>query len=352
MMQTRPASAVAALLLLLLLLGVAFAPAAAQTLPEEGRARARAAREQAARQRDRVRRERGAERQGPEHSETFSRSVRLPRNGTLELTNAVGDVTITGGEGDEVRIDAVKRVRAADETTAKQRLQALTIALTERQDAIDVRSESSPRGRVRVDYTVTLPSGANVNVRTVSGDVRVTNVRGEVRAHTVSGSVTGSGLERVRSIRAFSGDISLSNASADELRLETVSGAVLARGLQARYVELETVSGDIQFAEVNAERVSLRSVSGDIEYAGRLARGGRYDLQSHSGDIRVLPAGNPGFSVDASSFNGDIRSAFELRSTPARGEGALNRALRGTAGDGSASLLLRTFNGGIAVEKP
>ena len=47
-----------------------------------------------------------------------------------------------------------------------------------------------------------VPAGASVDVRTVSGDVRVTNVNGTVIAETVSGDVQASSLAQVQLAQA------------------------------------------------------------------------------------------------------------------------------------------------------
>jgi hypothetical protein len=320
---------------------------------EQARAAAQQERERAAAERQ-ARRD---ARRGPEQTETFSRTVRIGRNGTFDLSNVSGDVIVTGGGGDDVRIDATKRVRT-NEADAKALLQAIQIQITERSGFVDVRTEL-PRRRNwsgGVDYTIALPSSANVTLRTVSGDLRMSNVRGELRAETVSGNVVASQLGRVRMLKAVSGDIQITDAEGGELTAGTVSGDVIARGVRVKAIDLESVSGDLRFTDVESDRVNLRTINGDIEYTGRLARSGRYDMQSHSGDIRLVPTGNPGFDVDANTFSGDIRSDFQLRTgtqlTNATGRRGGNRSLRGAVGDASAILTLRSFNGDIVISRP
>src|SRR5438445_3981342 len=48
---------------------------------------------------------------GPEQTERFSRRIRLGRDGRVSISNISGDITITGGSGDELSIEAVKRTR-------------------------------------------------------------------------------------------------------------------------------------------------------------------------------------------------------------------------------------------------
>ncbi len=317
---------------------------------------AQRAREAAQRERERQaaeRRARSQERRGPEFTEPFTRTIRLGRTGTFDLSNVAGDVVVTGGGGDDVRIQAVKRVRDRNEADAKALLQAIQIQVSERPGLVEVRTEL-PRRRNwsgGVDFTVAVPSGANVTLRTVSGDLRVTNIGGELRAETVSGDIVAGQLGRVRTLKSVSGDIQATDIEGEELTAGTVSGEVVGRNVRVKAIDLEAVSGDLRLTEVESDRVSMRSISGDVEYAGRLARSGRYELQSHSGDITLTPAGTVGFDVDANTFSGDIRSDFALKGGNQLVEArrGMNRQLRGAVGDASAILTLRSFNGDIVI---
>ena len=306
------------------------------------------------------------DRRGEEATEAFSRTARLGRSGTLDLRNIAGDVVITGGGGDQVRIDGTKRVRARDAAEARARLADLQIEVMERPDRVEVRTEY-PRQRDffgAVDFTVTVPSGASVTVQSVSGNIRVTNVDGELRMQSVSGNLTASEVKGLTRIRSVSGDVDISRAEGGEVTGGTMSGELVLAGLRGKGIELQSVSGDIRLSDVEVERASLRSVTGDIEYRGRLARAGRYELQSHSGDLRVMPR-DAGFELDAGTFSGDVRSDYELKlqstTGPAnqraprgrgnRGGRGLSQRLRGASGDGGPVLALQTFSGDIVVAR-
>jgi DUF4097 and DUF4098 domain-containing protein YvlB len=295
---------------------------------------------------------------GPEFTETFSRTVRLGRTGTFDLQNVSGDITVTGGGGDDVKIDAIKRVRHPNETEAKTILSELQIQVVDRSGRIEVRTEY-PRQRTwsgGVDFTVTVPRDASVALRTVSGTVRVTSVNGELRVESVSGDIITTGTKKLRMAKTVSGDLEISDAEADELSASSVSGDVIVNRLKASGFDVQTVSADLRLTDVDVDHASLRSVSGDIEYAGRLARNGRYQFQSHSGDVRVTPADAKGFSLEASTFSGDVRSdyALTLQSGPGNslvaGPGR-NRSVRGSFGDAGATLMLQSFSGDIVIVK-
>lgn len=299
-------------------------------------------------------------RRGPEVTDRFNRTVRIGRAGSLELSNVAGDITVTGGSGEEVRIEAIKRVRSRDESNARSLLDELRIEVTELSNRVEVRT-LYPRNRRNysgsVDFTVSVPTGASATLRSVSGDVRVTNVRGELRAESISGEVITSGATRLSLVKSVSGDIEVTDAAAEgEVTVSSVSGTVMARGLKARSLDLGSVSGDVVLTNVTADRATVKTVSGNVEYAGPLARSGRYEMTAHSGNVRLAVSGTTGFEVEATTFSGDVRSDFPLTLRAGIDEGGgrrgrMNRSIRGSYGDASAIVTLKSFSGDIVITK-
>jgi hypothetical protein len=285
-------------------------------------------------------------RYGPEVTERFSKTSRVGRTGSLDLSNVAGDITVTGGSGDEIRIEAVKRARSRSGEDAQQLLNELRIDVIETGTRVEVRTQY-PRNRRNysglVDYTIAMPSGGSATLRSVSGDVRVTNVKGELRAESVSGNMVTSGATRLSLVKTVSGDIDVTDAAADgEVTVSTVSGDLTARGLKARAVDLSSVSGDVLLTDVTSERATVKTVSGGVEYSGPLTRNGRYEMTAHSGSIRLSVSETTGFELEATTFNGDVRSDFPLtlRAGPDDQGGGrrnrLNRSIRGSFGDANA----------------
>ena len=143
------------------------------------------------------------------------------------------------------------------------------------------------------------------------------------------------------------------------LTLSTVSGTVIANALKVRTLEAGTISGDLQLSNLQVERLQAKTVNGNISFGGTLTRGGRYEFHAHSGNVRLVLGDSPGFELDASTFSGSIRSDFPvtLRSVGAentrgqRGRASANRAVRGTYGDASAFLSVRSFSGTVVITK-
>ena len=302
---------------------------------------------------------------GPEQTERFSRKVKIGRDGRFTLTNIAGDISVTAGTGDEMSIEAVKRTRGD-----KSELANVQITVDERAGRVDVRTEydqnrdRNRRGNsVSVDYTVTLPASASAELHSVSGAVKVTGVHGSLRAETVSGNVAIIDAPRLETAKTVSGDVSLTGVTAEgDLSAASVSGNVRAKGLKARGVDLGSVSGDISVSEVTCERLGVKTVSGTVEYAGGIVKGGRYEINAHSGTVRLLLTNPAGFELNANSFSGSIRSELPLtiggdaarRNDSPRGRrdsGGNSHSMRATFGDGSATLVVRTFSGDIIIAR-
>jgi len=296
---------------------------------------------------------------GPEQTDRFSGKYKIGRDGRLSLANISGDITVTGGSGDEVSVEAIKRTRGDRSTLGDVRVQ-----VDNAPTRVDIRTEypRSSRTNISVDYTVTVPAGASVELHSVSGSIKVTGVRGSVRIETISGGVTASDTPNVELAKTVSGDVSLSGISTDgNVTAGTVSGSITGKGLKAKRLDLSSVSGDVTLTDANVASVHAKSISGSFEYTGVIQKNGDYDVNVHSGTIRFALANPSGFYLNADSFSGSIRTDFPVTigGTGARDSGddrasrrmRMGQTVHGVNGDGSATLTLRTFSGSIVIAK-
>ena len=295
---------------------------------------------------------------GPEQTEKFSRKAKIGRDGRVSISNIAGDIKVTAGSGDEVVIDAIKRTRGD-----QSQLSAAHIVVDERPGRVEVQTEyDSDRSRrynsinVSVDYTVLVPAGATIDIKSISRNVKVNGVQGVVHAETVSGTLAASATPKLTA-KTVSGDLELINAPADaDLAATTISGNIRAKGLKVRTLDLGSVSGDVALTDIACDRLGVKSVSGSVEFVGTLGKSGRYDLNTHSGSVRLSLAGNTGFELNANSFSGSIRSDFPVTLGPTTARNDRRRPGPGHAthavfGDGSATLNIRTFSGDVIITK-
>lgn len=283
--------------------------------------------------------------------ETIQRSVELGPRGTFDLSNSWGEVRLTGTEGNTVRITATKRVKDVNKDTARALLQNIVIRISERGGGVEVFTENPPGAttQILVDYEIAVPANSSVTLRS-SGSVRVNNLKGELRAEAFYGHMVLTSVARIRQAKTYSGNLVVNGAEGDDIKAET-AGSLQIRNVRARNVELKSITGPLFVSDVDCDRCEISSISGEIDFTGGLRRNARYLLVTTSGNIRLVPDGVVGFDLEAvTSEKASIRYDYPLKLTPASAAGG--RIVRGTFGDASAIISLRSFTGNLSILKP
>lgn len=159
----------------------------------------------------------------------------------------------------------------------------------------------------------------------------------------------------------------LPSRSFDRLSVTTASGDVEAFGLQAKQsIEVQTASGDITLTQAKATRVALDSSSGSIE--GSNLQGGGLEIKSVSGDLKLDLRNDPlDGDLTAQTTSGDIgialkkSQAFALRFNTVAGEGRIDVAgmefdkrtdqeIEGKVGDAKYTVKASTTSGDFTLE--
>jgi DUF4097 and DUF4098 domain-containing protein YvlB len=294
-------------------------------------------------------------RKGPEATDTYTRTFKVGAGASLDIYTLAGTIVVEGAPGDEIVINAVKRVRAPA-ADARALMDGIVIEANETAGRVEVRTgmRRAKYGNVWVDYTVQVPFGAAVSARSLAGDIKVVNVRGDVQIECTSGTAEANLTPSLVRVKSISGDILLNDAgSSGTLAASTVSGRLVAKGLKARALEFTSISGDVVLLDVISERVQARTVNGEVEFLGGLSKSGRYEFVSHSGDIRLRLTMTSGFELSATTFSGDVRSDLPIKFAPSDTDlpPGVPRPhdVRGTFGDGSALVTVKTFSGSVVL---
>lgn len=286
-----------------------------------------------------------------------TRTFAIGANGEFSLDNLSGDIRIVPGSGREITIEITRVSRGRTEADAKSGLTRVRVETTHRGERVTARTlypqnERQPNYSVSVDYVVTAPAGTRVTAKTLSGDVTVGAMTGDLTINSTSGDVHITGATHVTHAKTVSGDVILDNcASTDVLEAATMSGDVTGTNLRARRVELQSISGTVTGRNLTAASVKLHSMSDDVVFDGDLATGGRYDFTTHSGTVRLALDGRTGFTIEATTFSGSVRSDLPLTTSDVGRGRRINRNMRGTFGDGSATITATSFSGSVVVTK-
>jgi hypothetical protein len=235
-------------------------------------------------------------------ADAFRYSGTVPAGRTVHIHNVNGAIEVERSRGAEVEVRAEKRWRRGDPDDVRvvqlagRNGDLVVCALWHdaecNENGIRSRRRTSwnDRNDVSVTFTVRVPDGVHVALRTVNGNVTADDIRGTVEATTVNGSIT------ARSTR----------------------GPVVAN----------TVNGSI--------KATLGSLgSDDLQYT-----------TVNGGITLELPA-DASAELDLNTVNGAVSTDF-----PVTVQGSISRKrLRGTVGDGGRRLKASTVNGGITLKR-
>ena len=263
-------------------------------------------------------------------------TLALARGGLVDLSLVSGEILVTGAARGDVRIVASSERGELELDASASRI------------VLAVRSRRNHVGETH--YEVTVPFGARVIGRAVSGDVIIRGTQGAVQAHSVSGDVTVDDTRGATTLESVSGEVHGSRIGGD-LDATSVSGDVDLDDVRGD-VRVETVSGSIALPRAASRDVRMETVSGDIEYGGTIEPAGDYEFRSHSGDVILTLSSNVGAEVGIETFSGDLETDFPLTLQPgAREIGAREKRFDFTLGAGGGRITAQTFSGSIHLER-
>jgi len=288
------------------------------------------------------------------YEEKFEKTESLPKDGRVILINVSGDVDVRSAKEDVVRIEALKHSQAGSEAKAKENAAQVVIEVVREGSTLSIETKypktkkfwGSDSLNVSVDYRVTVPEKASVDVRNISGDAVIAGIGGALKAEVVSGSLEVRGATAGADAKVTSGDLKVYDVVGD-VYLTNTSGEITAARIKGS-VEAGVVSGTLDIREVTeARNLSGQTVSGDCNVQAKILPGARVSLKTHSGDVRLTLPADTGFELDASCFSGSIESDF-----PVTAVGKISsKRVTGTVGGGGASVTLKAFSGNIELRK-
>lgn len=223
--------------------------------------------------------------------ETVVETRRLEAGGRFSLENVNGRVRVDTWKEPSVRIEAEKAA------SSRSGLDDIEIRIDGEGDRVSVETRTPKRWGfgfghdAQVQYTITLPETARVEIETVNGRVEVSGVAGTLRATTVNGRVE-------------------------------VAGA----------------RGDVEARTVNG------SVEADLD---SVPEGSRHHLATTNGSITLRLPGDVAGDFEAQTVNGGISTDFPLEVSGRWGP----KSLRGRLGEGGGHVELETVNGAIRIRK-
>jgi DUF4097 and DUF4098 domain-containing protein YvlB len=166
-------------------------------------------------------------------SETVSKTVSFPSNGTLKLHNFSGDVKITATNGHDVVIKAVREAERdrLDHIKLSIETSGSTVTVEANKRDPDWSASAKDNNVVHTTFDIQVPASAMLDVDVFSSDLTITGVTGTQNLKTFSGTIAVAGAKAAVTAETFSGGVSIDAKAAGakpELTVATFSGRITA----------------------------------------------------------------------------------------------------------------------------
>ena len=216
----------------------------------------------------------------------------------LTLANTNGEIEVVSWDRAEIRIEAHKRARARGDQDVQAALDKLKVVIDEVSGGVTIDTKFPASGvggwtgnkvSLSVDYRITVPRQADLDIDTVNGQVGVRGVSGDIDIDTTNGRIEVTDSAGQVSAKSTNGGISIELAevnSGESMIFQTTNGGVtlsLPSSVRAS-LTARTTNGTIEtdFPITVKGKMSRTRLDGEINGGG-----GEIDIKTTNGGIRI-----------------------------------------------------------------
>nr|WP_299170470.1 hypothetical protein [uncultured Allomuricauda sp.] len=284
-----------------------------------------------------------------ERSKQWDKSYDLSPNGTVQVENKYGNVTINGWEREELRVSVSITVTHRKDENAKKLLDRIQPKVSNAGDLIRISSEIAERSssvfsryfnkanpfdfdksNIQIDYEVYLPVNAELNIVNKFGDVIIGAWKGDLDADVQHGDLwINEEISTAKVDMRFGklncgnlgyGNIKMSNGAIDIDRAQKLK--IISNGSEIKIEEVDTLELYSNKDEVYLERVgSLRgdfkfsnadisSVDSELFLTLRIAEIDIHKILKPNADLDIVQESSE-VNLDISGLSFDFRATLE-----------------------------------------
>jgi len=332
---------------------------------------------------------------GDEHDKDVQMTQAAAANGTVNVQNARGDLTVTPSTDGQIHLQAHEVVHTWSGDSAQKAFAAVQPQITPAGSGVVV-SVPAHEGAA-VDLTLAVPETSfltaniehgdvsveglksNADVTDGQGDVKFDGMGGDVHAHMRDGDFSAHAINGQVVVNGQGGDVTLSEIQGQavvdgeffgDTHLEQMSGRIHLHS--SRYsIDVQKLNGDLTLDSddltandiegptrivTHSKDIELTEVVGDLHIEDQdgdvnvttAAPLGNIEILNHTGGLILTVPGNATFTVTASTTqDSDLETDFPLTVTTNGDE----KQLIGTVGQGGVKLDLSTTHGDLKVRK-
>jgi hypothetical protein len=291
---------------------------------------------------------------------TTSGTAALDAQGTVVVKNHEGRITVETWDRGEVRYEAV--VRPED---GADHPEATRVRVQEEHRRFEVRTEyddsragdddsgwfgsDSGQNIMPVEYRLTVPRGAAVEIEDHESTIEVRGIEGALALNTHEGSVTVADQEGATTLTSHDGPITVENQTGpltidthdSRIRLRSVAGRTEVNAHDGR-IEAEGLRGALAVSTHEGEgRFAFADLVDDVE------------VDTHDGDFAFTLPAEAGFDLRTDfADDADLRGDFDLASVRVMDDDEDETNYTGAVNGGGPRLSLTAHDGSFEIRAP
>lgn len=263
-------------------------------------------------------------------------TVAVTPNARIQIQNFAGTIAVRAWDRSAVRV-------------VTNRMERDEVRITGRESAVSIATVARTGAPAPVNYEITVPAGASLDIGGTYTEITIEGVRGPVSAATVQGGVTLRGGDGVISLKSVEGVVSVRDARG-RIEANGVNRGIVVSNVTGDIVA-ETVNGSIALDGIESSNVEAVTVNGRVTYEGVIHDRGRYRFATHNGTIIVSVPEQANATIAAVTYEGSFSSRFDVPVAATTGAGVQRRATF-ALGNGSARIEAESFQGSIVLARP
>ncbi|HEU5080209.1 MAG TPA: DUF4097 family beta strand repeat-containing protein [Opitutaceae bacterium] len=285
---------------------------------------------------------------------TVEKTFTVSPGGTLKVETSGGNINVSTGDSDQVKVVAHERFRTDSESEADDVSKQLRVEIEQHGNDVSAfakyegaklggfwHSGSTP---VYVSFDVIVPKKYEANLKTSGGNIEVADLNGAVDAKTSGGNIKLGDIDGKAEVRTSGGNIEIrgvtrsvdANTSGGDIRVSQVDGDA----------SLHTSGGNIHVDSAGGI-LSATTSGGDVSATFARAPKGDCELRTSGGNVTAKIGAEAAVHLDASTSGGAVRvsgSGVDVQSG-GNGKSKLVANVRG----GGPTLTLRTSGGDVRI---
>jgi hypothetical protein len=257
-----------------------------------------------------------------EKTEKIEKSLRfgdVKGKNRLIVDNVFGSVQVTGYDGDEVLVKAVKTIHAKSEDDVEEAREEVYLDITHEEDMIELyvdgpfRDSGHHRSRrwrgyrhsgweVHFDFEIKVPKSTLLEVKTVNdGEISVSRIESDYEVRNVNGGISMEQIGGSGEVYTVNGDVTVDftkNPERDS-RFGSLNGEV-------KLYFLPNLSADFRLKTFNGEIYSDFPVDYVPAKAMTVSENKKGKYVYKTGRTTTVRAGKGGPEIELDGFNGDM----------------------------------------------